>query len=120
MRILFDHNVPSGLRHHLAGHEIKTTRQMRWDRLQNGELLREAAGAAFGVLLSIDKKLRHEQNLMRLPLPVVILDSVSNALPVVMLFAPFVLKLLESPLQNALYIISSDGSTACMGSSSPP
>jgi hypothetical protein len=41
--------------------------------------------------LGVDKKLQHEQNLKTLPLPIVVLDSVSNALPALIPFAPHVL-----------------------------
>jgi len=39
--------------------------------------------------LTIDKKLEHEQNLLTLPLPVVVIDSLSNALPFLIPFVPF-------------------------------
>ncbi len=109
MRILFDHNVDRRLRRHLPGHEIVTTREKRWDKLENGSLIRAAADDGFDVVLSIDKNLEREQNLQTLPLPVIVLDSLSNALPVLLPFTPFIVKLMQSPLDRLLYIIQSDG-----------
>ena len=109
MKVLLDHNVDRRLRAHLPGHEIKTTREMRWETLANGVLLNAAAGDGFEAFLSVDKKLEHEQNLQTLPLPVIVLDSVSNALPALMPFAPFIVDLLMAPLDRLLYIIQSDG-----------
>ena len=44
MKILFDHNLPRRLREHLPGHEIRTTREMKWEQLRNGALMSLAAG----------------------------------------------------------------------------
>lgn len=82
---------------------------MGWETFENGVLIEAAAGDGFDALLSIDKNIEHEQNLRGLPLPVIVLDSVSNALPALLPFAPFVLELLKSPLDRILYIVQSDG-----------
>jgi hypothetical protein len=97
LKILLDHNVDRRFRRHLPGHEVKTAREMRWERLANGAPLQAAAAAAFEALLSVDKNLRHEQNLKTLPIPIVVLDGVSNALPALVPFAPHVMKLLQGP-----------------------
>jgi hypothetical protein len=81
VKVLFDHNVDRRFRRHLPAHEIKTAREMRWEQLDNGELVDAAAVEGFEVVLSVDKNLRHQQNLQTLPIPIVVLDSVSNALP---------------------------------------
>ncbi|HEX4797060.1 MAG TPA: hypothetical protein VH370_24930 [Humisphaera sp.] len=82
---------------------------MGWEKLENGALIRAAADDGFEAFLSIDKKLEHEQNLATLPMPIIVLDSVSNALPALIPFAALVLKLLQSPLDRLLYVIQSDG-----------
>jgi hypothetical protein len=116
MRVLFDHNVDRRFRRHLPGHDIVTTRQMGWELLANGTLLRSAADAGFEVVVTVDKKLRHEQNLSTLPLPVLLLDSFSNALPSLVPFAPFVLRALgEGPLERAIHMIARDGSVVRFG-----
>lgn len=109
MRVLFDHNVDRRFRQHLPGHNVETTRERRWEKLENGVLIQAAADDGFDVFLSIDKKLEREQNLRTLPLPVIVLDSVSNALPALLPFAAFIVELLQSPLERLLYIIQSDG-----------
>jgi hypothetical protein len=109
LRILLDHNVDRRLRRSIPGHEIRATREMRWDTLENGDLLSAAAGARFDAFLSVDKNIEHEQNLSTLPLPVIILDSVSNALPALLPFAPIVIDLLNAPLDRLLYIVEPTG-----------
>lgn len=109
MRVLFDHNVDRRFRRHLPGHEIRTTREMGWEQLENGDLIKTAAGQGFDALLTVDKNIEHEQNLKTLPLPIVVLNSRSNALPALIPFAPFLLILLQAPLDRLLCVIEPDG-----------
>lgn len=108
MKCLFDHNVDRRLRRHLPGHEIRTTKEKGWQKLGNGVLLQAAADAGFDVFLSIDKKLEYEQNLKKLPMTVIVIDSISNALPELLPFVVPLLELLKSPLERGLYLIQSD------------
>ena len=82
---------------------------MGWEQLRNGALMMAAVAAAFDVFVTIDKQLEHQQNLSALPLPVVVLDSDSNALPALVPFVPFLQTLFQSSLQRALYIVQSSG-----------
>src|SRR5689334_3015811 len=110
MNILFDHNVPRRLGVHLTGHTIATAKSMGWEKLSNGVLLQGAAAARFDAFITIDKKLEHEQNLMTLPLPVIVLDAQSNALPALLPFVAPLLNLLSTPpLALVLYIVQEDG-----------
>ena len=82
---------------------------MKWELLRNGVLLFAASEAGFDVFLTIDKQLEHQQNLAALPLPTVVCDGESNALPALLPFAPFILNLLATPLERALYIVQESG-----------
>jgi hypothetical protein len=82
---------------------------MRWETLRNGALLAMAAGAEFNAFISADKKLEFEQNLKTLPLPVVVLDALTNSYEGVRAFAPFAQRLLSTQLQKRLYVIESTG-----------
>ena len=75
MKILFDHNLPRRLREHLPGHEIRTTREMKWEQLRNGALISSAVEARFEVFVTIDKQIEDQQNLATLALPVVVVES---------------------------------------------
>jgi hypothetical protein len=72
-------------------------------------LLTSAAGARFEAFISIDKNIEYEQNLKTLPLPIIVIDAPSNALPALLPFAPFLLKLVERPLDCALHVIEQNG-----------
>jgi hypothetical protein len=61
--ILFDHGTPKGLARGLSGHTIHTAQAKGWDTLSNGELLSAAEEAGFELLLTTDRRIRHQQNL---------------------------------------------------------
>lgn len=82
---------------------------MGWEQLQNGILIKTAADQRFEALLTIDKNIEHEQNLKTLPLPIIVLNSRSNALPALVSFAAFLLNLLQAPLERLLYVIDPSG-----------
>ncbi|MGH9357569.1 MAG: hypothetical protein ACRD1O_00140 [Terriglobia bacterium] len=82
MRILFDKNVPVGVRSFLTNHDVHTFVEMRWpNQLENGELLRMAEQAGFDVLVTSDQNIRYQQNLAGRKLALLVLGS--NIRPVV-------------------------------------
>jgi hypothetical protein len=82
LRILFDKNVPVGVRRFLSKHEVRTFVEMQWDpQLENGELLTAADVAGFNVLVTSDQNIRYQQNLTRRQLALVVLGS--NIWPIV-------------------------------------
>jgi hypothetical protein len=82
LRILFDKNVPVGVRALLAGHEVFTVVEISWPpQLENGELLNAAELAAFDVMVTADQNIRYQQNLAGRKLALVVLGS--NIWPIV-------------------------------------
>jgi hypothetical protein len=75
MRILFDQGTPVPLRKYLPGHVIKTAYELGWSTLLNGDLLRLAEEAGFDVLLTTDKNLAYQQNLVGRKIAVVTLSK---------------------------------------------
>ena len=63
MLVLFDHGTPKGLSRLLSGHTVHTAQSEGWDALSNGALLKAAEGAGFDLLLTTDRRIRHQQNL---------------------------------------------------------
>jgi predicted nuclease of predicted toxin-antitoxin system len=66
MRILLDECVNQRLRHYFAGHEGESAEYAGFSGLKNGELL-DAAESDFDVLLTVDRGLQFEQNLVGRP-----------------------------------------------------
>lgn len=73
MLILLDHSAPRPLRAYLPGHTVHTTERLGWDRLPDGDVLTRAAEAGYELLITCDKRLRHQQNLSGRNLSVLVL-----------------------------------------------
>lgn len=80
MRVLLDEHLPLDFAAELVGHDVSTVRAQGWSGLKNGELTASAAAAGFEVLVTNDRSIEHQQNLLQMPLGIVVLDAVSNRL----------------------------------------
>lgn len=80
MKVLVDESLPIGIVAELRGFDVSTVRAQRWLGLRNGVLLRAAVEAGFDVLLTADRALRHQQNLPRIGIGVVLILRVRNRL----------------------------------------
>jgi hypothetical protein len=69
--------TPEPLRRALTQHEIVTAHERGWSRLKNGELLDVAEKEGFGVLVTTDGNLKHQQNLASRQIAVVVLTTPS-------------------------------------------
>ena len=75
MLVLFDHGTPKGLARALSGHTIRTAQSEGWDTLSNGALLEVAEDAGFDLLLTTDRRIRHQQNLRGRRIALVVLTG---------------------------------------------
>jgi hypothetical protein len=75
MRILFDQGTPAPLIPFLEGHTVAQAKDLGWDKLVNGELLKAAEEAGFEVLLTTDKNMAAQQNLKSRTIAVVVLGN---------------------------------------------
>ena len=73
--ILFDHGTPKGLIRALPGHTVQTAQARDWDTLSNGALLNAAEEAGFELLLTTDRRIRHQQNLRGRRIALVVLTG---------------------------------------------
>ena len=81
MRVLFDKNVPYGVRHFLADHQVETTDDHGWERISNGALIQTAETAGFEVVITADQNIVYQQNLSDRKIALVVLGS--NIWPIV-------------------------------------
>jgi predicted nuclease of predicted toxin-antitoxin system len=105
MRILLDESLPRRLRDEITGHSVKTVAEMGWSGIENGELLRLAAGQ-FDVLLTADQNVQFQQNLDALPLPVIVVAARTNRLEDLRPLIPDLLSRLGTPMGKSLVRIS--------------
>lgn len=74
MKVFIDECVDWRLARDIAGHEVKTSRQMGWTAIKNGELLIRVS-EQFDVFVTVDRNLSFQQNLAALPVAVIILHG---------------------------------------------
>ena len=79
MKVFVDECVDWRLARDIAGHEVKTARQMGWSTVKNGELLTLAA-KEFDVFVTVDRNLSFQQNLPAFSIAVIVLRAPSNRL----------------------------------------
>jgi len=79
MRILIDECLPAALRGTLTamGHECDTVRRAGFGSKKNGELLVIAEGR-WDVLLTSDRRMKHQQNMTGRKVSIVVLCAKSN------------------------------------------
>ena len=87
MKILLDHCVPKRLKFHLTDHEVETAREAGWEALKNGKLLAQVA-TRFDVMLTVDQNIKHQQNLSKLPVAVIVMVAPDNRLPTLLPYLP--------------------------------
>jgi hypothetical protein len=75
MKIPFDNGVPKPIARSLTRHEVTFARQIGWHELENGELISRAERAGYAVLLSTDKNIRYQQNLLGRRIALVVLGN---------------------------------------------
>jgi hypothetical protein len=88
LRVLFDKNVPHGIRHFLNQHQVETVDDRGWDRISNGELIQAAEASAFDVVVTADQNIVYQQNLSGRRIALVVLGS--NIWPIVQKYAELI------------------------------
>ena len=79
MKILLDENLTKQLKADFGpDYDVKTVRDMGWLGKKNGELLGLIVFNGFDFFVTIDKNLRHQQNLDRIELKIFLLLAVNN------------------------------------------
>ena len=78
MRVLLDEPVPKAFARDLALHEVTTVRVLGWTGVGNGELLRRAAAAGYGALVTMDRNLEYQQYVAQAGIGVIVLIAPSN------------------------------------------
>jgi hypothetical protein len=78
MLILFDHGTPRGLSQELPGHAVTTAKEMGWEQLNNGDLLKAAEEADFHMLLTTDQRIRYQQNLTNRKIAILVLSGTTK------------------------------------------
>lgn len=106
MRVLLDENVDRKLKRSFdPEHEVITVREYGWSGRKNGELLR-LTEAEFDVLVTLDKNMRHQQDLPRYDLAVILIMARSTKRSAIEPAMPEVNRLLLVVKPGCLYAVA--------------
>ena len=78
MRLLLDENLPKRLKLDFPEHEVFSVKDMGWNGIKNGELLKLLIDNDFDALLTFDKNLQHQQNFLKYSITVFVLVASIN------------------------------------------
>jgi hypothetical protein len=95
VKVFLDECVDWRLSRAIAGHDVKTARQMAWLAIKNGELL-ALASQAFDAFVTVDRNLAFQQNLATLPIAIVVLRAKTNRLADLMPLVPGLIDAIET------------------------
>jgi len=101
VKILLDHCLPKRLKFLFPSHKVKTAKEQGWVSYKNGKLL-AAAGAEFDVFLTVDRNIKHQQNLAALPISIIVLVAVNNRFETLTPYVPLIETALLSIAPNTL------------------
>ncbi|MFL4969607.1 MAG: DUF5615 family PIN-like protein [Xanthobacteraceae bacterium] len=104
MKVLLDECIDWRLARDIAGHDVKTARQMGWTAIENGALLTLAA-QHFDIFITVDRNLSFQQNLDTLPIAVVVLRAKTNRIADLRPLVPNLLAAIESAVTGDLKFI---------------
>ena len=105
MKVLLDECVDWRLSRAIAGHDIKTAKQMGWVSIKNGELL-ALASERFDVFVTVDRNLSYQQNVQALPIAIVVLHAKANRLVDLLPLVPNLLAVIGSAKPGAVTTVS--------------
>jgi len=105
MRVLLDECVDWRLLRDFLDHEARTVKQLGWENVKNGALLRLAA-TQFDVFLTVDKDLPDQQNVLGLRMAVTILRARTTRLPDLRELLPMIRQALDSPRKGEFQVLS--------------
>ena len=96
MKLLLDENLPKKLKLDFNTHEIYTVKDMNWQGIKNGELLKLMVEYNFIALLTFDKNLQYQQNFAKYSIAVFVLQAEINTYDVLTRLSHKVLTIIEN------------------------
>lgn len=83
---------------------IRTVQEEGWGGFQNGQLLIRASGG-FDVLLTVDQRLRHQQNVKQFQIGVVIIETFDTTIDNLRRLLPEIQEAIEEVEPGAIIIV---------------
>ena len=78
MKILIDENLPKKLKQDLSIYSVFTVRDKGWQSKTNGDLIQLMLEDNFDLLITFDQNLQYQQNLIKYPIAVLVINTYNN------------------------------------------
>lgn len=108
MKLLLDECVTRYLKRDLIGHDVSTVDEAGFKGLKNGALLRAADGN-FDVLVTVDKSIRHQQNLQSFQIAVLLLNASTNKYEDLQPLVPHALEAIKTVQPGSVVLVGPVG-----------
>jgi Domain of unknown function (DUF5615) len=105
MRLLLDECVDWRLLRDLSQYDVRTVKQLGWEKVKNGALLQLAA-TQFDVFLTVDSNLPYQQNAANIGIAVIVLRGRTTRLPDLRTLLPALYDALVTPRIGEFQILS--------------
>jgi hypothetical protein len=107
MKILLDENIDVRLKSFFPPgvHHVFTVKDMNWNGVKNGALLKLLKENNFDCWVVVDKNIPYQQNLTNLPCVIIVLDVIRNTLVNITPLLPDLLAALEETKENKVIVI---------------
>ncbi|MGI8914899.1 MAG: DUF5615 family PIN-like protein [Chloroflexota bacterium] len=102
--MLLDEDLPRQLKREIIGHDVATVRELRWNGIVNGDLLR-LASSLFAVFLTCDRNMQYQQNLANIGIAIVVLAVPRNSIVAIRPIVSDILSALSSSLEPGTAIV---------------
>jgi len=120
VNIVLDNCVHYRAKSLFPGNTVLHARDLGWKELSYGELIAQTAAGGFDVLVTTDKKIRHEHNLDRLQIPVLVLNARFMRLADLTTLAPHLESALAATRDFRFVSVTPDGALECLGDRRSP
>ncbi len=108
MKILIDENLPIKLKLKLPDYQVFTVRDMQWNSIKNGQLLKLAIEHNFEVFITTDKNLEYQQNIKKMPLTLIVIDVYLLKWSMIEPLIPQIMNILPTVEKGKVYNLKND------------
>ena len=106
MKILLDENIDVRFKKSFSKmHEVYTVKDMGWTGIKNGGLIQLLSENNFDCWIVVDKNIPYQQNISKLPCPIIVLDIIKNTLSHLQPLVPQLLILLQKNIIEKIIVI---------------
>ncbi len=106
MKILLDENLPIKLKFKIIDYKVFTVRDMNWNSVKNGKLLKLAIDNNFDIFLTTDKNLQYQQNIPKIEIALIVLDVTLLKWSYIEPLVPKIMEIIPRIEKGNIYVIN--------------